>query len=215
MTLLPKSRRGRIAASVALVAIGVYCAYQFWPREAVFQDHPSSWWAERMLELEGSQKEARHTLSPHGGGRLYLNPEAGPEACITSAELNNKGIVPVLADLLRHPDPDVRFRATVCLWQRSPDNPEEEKRMVPILIEALGQIEEPAKRWTAAGVLQQIKAQTAAPAAPALLEAMKDPHPEVRGEAYKALYHIDPKLAMDARAGKNTPARGSAANNVN
>ena len=193
MKILTKNRREWIAPAV-LVAIAVVWVVQNRFVEATYHGKPSSYWAERFIELETQQKPARTEMTAADGARLYDDPNRLANPAISTKTLKDQEMTPVMADLIRHPNPDVRFRAACSFFYICPED--EFGRLVPIIIDTLQNPDEPARRYCAVLLLTQLpNAKLAAPARPVLVAAKNDPNPQVRQLVRDALRRIDPEMA--------------------
>ncbi len=136
MRLLPKTRGVRVALAVSATALAASWVWLYRPWEAHYRGRPSSWWSERLAETPFGLIPARPTRTPV---EEWVNRALAPLGVRTGGnssglELGDGGAeaVPVLAELLRDPNPQVREWAASFLHDMEPPP----KQTVPALLEA-------------------------------------------------------------------------------
>lgn len=132
MRLLPARRRTRVAIGVVVAALMASATYAYRPWESHFKWRPTSWWAEEIMQWEESPSNIQFSgmlQPPDEFRRRPTRVEAwlerigirGP-SCDGPLPLANPAAVPVLCELLSHPDPEVRSIALVALEMLDPED---------------------------------------------------------------------------------------------
>jgi hypothetical protein len=210
-----------LAGLAAAVAAGVGCwVYSYRPWEAHYRGRPTSWWARELVTAYEKERALKDSLIKQGPNAVAPPPQwwnewlklVGIQKELTGEELEafldpDPDAIPVLVELLRHPDGLVRAIAA--------ENSREELYVARQTILTLAEIvaHSPDSFWQGRAMTslelrfrfkqEQFDAELLASVVETLARAARDQNSRHLTAAMHALREIDPEAAR--RAGITVP----------